>query len=47
MDNFYITLLFHTVLEFGATGDGVADNVKSFQSALNAASAGGIGKARI
>ena len=44
MDNFYVTLLFHTVLDFGATGDGVTDNVKSFQSALDAAGAGGIGK---
>ena len=42
-----IMINFHTVRDFGATGDGVADNVKSFQSALNAASAGGIGKARI
>ena len=32
------------VLDFGASGDGVTDNVKSFQNSLDAASAGGIGK---
>ena len=35
---------FHAVLDFGANGDGVTDNVKFFQNSLNAASAGGIGK---
>ena len=31
------------MLDFGANGDGVTDNVKSFQNSLDAASAGGIG----
>lgn len=35
---------FRAVLDFGASGDGVTDNVKSFQNSLDAASAGGIGK---
>ena len=35
---------FHAVLDFGAKGDGVTDNIKFFQNSLDAASAGGIGK---
>ena len=33
-----------SVLDFGAVGDGKTDNFKAFQSALNAAVAGGIGQ---
>ena len=35
----------YAVLDFGAKGDGAADNVKPFQNSLNAAGAGGIGNA--
>ena len=34
----------HVVLDFGAAGDGSKDNTAPFQTALNAAKAGGIGK---
>ena len=44
MSYLYMTLCyFYAVLDFGANGDGVTDNVKSFQNSLNAANAGGIG----
>ena len=35
------------MLDFGAKGDGAADNVKPFQNSLNAAGAGGIGNSII
>ena len=40
------SFLWSAVLDYGAVGDGVTDNVNAFQDALNTAVNGGTGKGK-